>query len=580
MCSNNLIGNILKNTPTSYVLYEISRDSSGKQNDYKVLDYNPSFLNLIGEDKNPVELSNIQNFLANINGEFVELEQAFTSTNTPKATYYSSLYEKWFKINLFSEDNKAILQIVDLTKEKQLEDNLMDKSIELDIVTNVISDFILVVDLDAKISHANKSLQQILGYGPLEFLGKNIKEFISESSYNEIITTFEDNTIFKPNHIIRTTLKNREDKRIVVEWKNTLYNGKVYSIGRDVTELIETQQRILYLSYHDKLTGLYNRAFFEEELNRLDDIRNLPLSIIMGDVNGLKIINDVFGHLEGDNLLKTISKILKDSLRKGDILSRWGGDEFIILLPNTNEISAKEIIGRIYQNCKNESDKLNFASISLGYETKKYQNENIYTILTSAENNMYKNKSKEGKTFRSSLMSSMVDHLYEREYEKSTNANRMKSYLDKLSDSLNLTPEDKDKLFLLTDFHDIGMIAVPENILNKAGPLLPSDWEEIKKHPETGFRIAKSIPEMTQIANNILYHHERYDGKGYPHKLKGREIPYLNRIFSIIDVYDSLSQNKIYRSSFTEEEILYYFIVNKGSIFDPILVDKFLNILF
>ena len=579
MYLQNSFSKILKTTPTAYIAYETIKDSQGHL-DYKVLDYNPSFIKLISEDPNTSDRAYIKDFIYNIKDDIPQVGNYISDDINKRISGYIKAYEKWLNIYIFHENkSKTILQITDITKEKSLERHLKQKTRELELVTNVIDDFIFVIDSKGKIHQANKAWQRALGYKIDQVIGSHISKFLDPPSYNKIIKSFEDKSLLKKGNIIRTKTQKKDGGFETIEWNCSFYKDYIYAVGRDITNIIETQERILYLSYHDSLTGLYNRNFFEEELRRLNNTRNLPLSIIMGDVNGLKITNDVFGHYKGDKLLKDIAKILKNSIRKGDILARWGGDEFTILLPNTDEIVTEEIINRVYEACEKNDLTLNYASISLGYDIKTSEEQNIYTILANAENDMYKNKSKDGRKFREDIISYMTGYLKDGNLERKSSIEKVKDYLKKLSSHFNLNESYIDKLILLAELHDLGIVSVPKSILNKVEPLSESDWKEIKKHSETGFRIAKSIPEIAHIANYILYHHERYDGIGYPHGLKGKEIPLINRIFSVVDVYENLNQNKVYRSSFTKDEVINCLKVNKGKLFDPEIVDLFLDIL-
>ncbi|WP_082128502.1 diguanylate cyclase domain-containing protein [Kosmotoga pacifica] len=155
---------------------------------------------------------------------------------------------------------------------------------------------------------------------------------------------------------------------------------------------IRLSKRERYLAFHDALTGLYNRTFFDEELERLDTLRNLPISVIFADVDDLKLINDLYDHFLGDEYLVAISEAIKKSCRHEDLLVRWGGDEFVILLIKTTHKQAKEIVTRIEQNLAKIDQFPTHPSVSFGIATKTHPNEKISDVLRKAERDMYRNK--------------------------------------------------------------------------------------------------------------------------------------------------------------------------------------------
>ncbi len=174
--------------------------------------------------------------------------------------------------------------------------------------------------------------------------------------------------------------------------KNNRSLGKL-SIFRDITQRSKLDKKIRYLSFHDTLTGLYNRRFFEEELKRMDTPRQLPLSIIMADIDGLKMVNDKLGHKKGDKLIINVSNILRRSNRKEDIVARWGGDEFIILLPGTDSEKAEKIVERNKDYFRNDKQKNGMPiNVSLGLATKTEPEEDIENIIEKADENMYMEK--------------------------------------------------------------------------------------------------------------------------------------------------------------------------------------------
>lgn len=160
---------------------------------------------------------------------------------------------------------------------------------------------------------------------------------------------------------------------------------------RDISEKVEYQRKIEYLSFHDHLTGLYNRRYLEDSLNEYDKKTNLPISLFVIDVNKLKMINDNYGHDLGDKLLIKVAQILKNFFKNNGIISRTGGDEFVILLPNTNEVESKYLKKKLKEKTKNSYIKDIPISFAIGYSIKN-GNENINNILRNADKNMYLDK--------------------------------------------------------------------------------------------------------------------------------------------------------------------------------------------
>lgn len=343
----------------------------------------------------------------------------------------------------------------------------------------------------------------------------------------------------------------------------------------DYTDRKTNEMKIMYLSFHDRLTGLYNRAFFEEELKRIDVERQLPLSIAMGDVNGLKLVNDAFGHQEGDRLLRRIADVLRQSCREEDIIARWGGDEFIILLPQTDIKIAAKICERIKRNSASDETTPITMSMALGYATKENTSQNILDILKKAENDMYLNKLLESKNTRTSIISSLENTLWDRTVETREHTDRMQRIALRMAAGMGMRKHDADKLMLLAKLHDIGKIGIPNDVLRKPSNLLPEEWDAVKKHSEIGYRIVNASPELSIIAEEILSHHERWNGQGYPRGLKGDEIPQLARIISIIDAYDVMTHDTPYKPPITHEQALYELQRNAGLQFDPKLVEIF-----
>ncbi|HYE83544.1 MAG TPA: HD domain-containing phosphohydrolase [Clostridia bacterium] len=361
-------------------------------------------------------------------------------------------------------------------------------------------------------------------------------------------------------------------------------NGEVIAIEGliiDITERKKREDEIGYLNYHDVLTGLYNRRFFEEEKKRVDNRSSLPLSIIIGDIDGLKLINDALGHSEGDKLIVAMAKILDNCCRKEDILARTGGDEFSILLPETSNEDAYKIVKQIEMSCeeykRKTMDEAHHVSISLGCATRSNANETLNSIMKDAEDSMYRHKLLQSKSLHSSIISSMKATLFEKSHETEAHAQRLIELSKIIGQKMNLTDEQLNELELLSALHDIGKIGINDNILNKPGRLTAEEWVEMKKHPEIGYRIAMSSPELTPIADYILCHHEHWDGKGYPQGLKREDIPLLSRILAVVDAYDAMTEDRSYRKAMAKEAAIDEIKRNAGTQFDPEIAKIFIE---
>ncbi|MFW5979332.1 MAG: HD-GYP domain-containing protein [Halanaerobium sp.] len=337
--------------------------------------------------------------------------------------------------------------------------------------------------------------------------------------------------------------------------------------------------KIKELSYYDSLTGLYNRRFLEAELKRLDTKRQLPISIIMADLNGLKIINDSYGHKKGDEMLKKAAQVLKNSLREEDILARQGGDEFIILLPRTDQKASAEIMQRIQEKTEKVTDLELPLSIALGQAVKESPKEDINETIKRADNQMYENKLSESRSSKSNIVQGLINALAAKSSETKEHALRMTKLAFDFGEKLGLTESDQNRLSLLATLHDIGKINISEKLLNKKGKLTDEEWEILKKHTEQGYKIASSSEEFAAVAEEIFSHHENWDGSGYPRSLKGKKIPYLARIISLVDAYDVMTNERPYSKAVSKEEALAEIKRCAGSQFDPELAAEFIEML-
>lgn len=351
----------------------------------------------------------------------------------------------------------------------------------------------------------------------------------------------------------------------------------VVLVFRDVTNEKQKIDQIKFLSFRDHLTGLYNRRFYEEELNRLDTERNLPISLIIADINGLKLTNDAFGHASGDALLQKVAEIMKTECRSDEILARIGGDEFVILLPKTNEKDVQGLISRIQTAVSKFHNETVILSVSMGYAVKNSGSEDIKDVFKVAEDDMYRHKLTESSSVRSKTISLIMNSLFEKNPREMRHAERVSGFCKLLAESLNFSSNDIKKIGIAGLMHDIGKIGINEAILNKRGPLDNNEWGEIKRHPEIGFRILSSVNEFSEISNFILAHHEHWNGKGYPKGSKELEIPIESRIIALADAYDAMTSERTYGRKMSKTDAIDEIQKCLGEQFDPHLASVFIE---
>lgn len=441
--------------------------------------------------------------------------------------------------------------------------------------------------LDGYFIVTNPACARILGYiSPEELITQNVNPewayFVDPQRYGEFRQQLEENGIAQK---FEAEVYRQDGSRIWISLNalaiRDLNGAMLFYEGtlEDITERKWAEDQIRYLSFHDKVTGLYNRPYFDEEVKRLNTERQLPISVIMGDVNGLKLVNDAFGHQEGDRLLARIAVILKESCRKEDVIARLGGDEFGIFLPRTNYLITTEIVERIRAGCCQASRDPIQLSIALGAVTKEDPNEDIQEVLKEAEERMYRSKLLESKGVRATTISSLRRTLFEKSQDTEEHTLRLQQLALQIGRVFGLPDSELDDLSLLATLHDIGKIAIPEGIMIKPGNLSPEEWELIWKHPEIGYRIAGASPELAPIAEAILAHHEWWDGNGYPRGLKGEEIPLTSRIIAIVDAYDAMTRGRPYKDAVGKEESLQELQSKAGTQFDPFLTTTFIKMI-
>lgn len=377
-------------------------------------------------------------------------------------------------------------------------------------------------------------------------------------------------------------------KKWVLEQGQVIFNENdeivaIEGLIIDINAQKQKQAEIEFLSHHDNLTGLYNRIYFDKYKQFLDKDDNFPISLIISDINGLKLINGALGHRAGDRILIETANLLLNCHEGIGIVARTGGDEFAWLLPKTSSEEAyrimKKIQNRIEEYNKNITNSLDKINLAIGFATRENANDDYAKVRMIAEDHMYKRKLLDHNSSHSAIISSIKTTMFEKSQETEAHAERLRELSYMIGIKLNLTQVQLDELALLSTLHDIGKVGIDNQILSKPGKLTAEEWVEMKRHPEIGYRIAMASPELMSIAEGILCHHERWDGTGYPQGLKGNSIPLLSRIISIVDAFDAMTEERSYRKAISKEKALKEIKANAGTQFDPMIAELFIELM-
>jgi diguanylate cyclase (GGDEF)-like protein len=438
-------------------------------------------------------------------------------------------------------------------------------------------------------SHS-RECERLLGRG---IAGKNIVELLSKGSPERrdhlagLLGRVFEAADQKAAQAILDELPNvlRLGDRDVAISRNALLpdreSGKASLVMLVLTEIVESDcadTSVAYYGYHDKLTSLYNRAYVEGILPQIVSRSNGQLSLVMADLNGLKLTNDAFGHECGDRVIASAARVFLECCRKEDIVARWGGDEFLLILPSLAKEGCDRVVRRIKATSARLPEDPVRLSFALGSASAEGENIDIQALMETAESVMYRNKLAESKKTRRRIVEDLGASLPSRCFVSEGHGERVCQMSLAIAEAKNraMTRDEKADLRLLARLHDIGKASIPSSLLGKRGALDPEELVIVRGYIEAGYRMARSVEEPG-LAEGILALRENWDGSGYPNGLRGEDIPLSSRIVAIADAYDSMTHDKPYRAAVEAAQARREIEAGLGSTYDPELGRYFLD---
>ncbi len=571
-------------------VHEIICDENNVPVDYRFISVNKKFEEQTGLREKDVVGKTVLEVLPKTESIWIERYGRVALTGEPvQFDSYSAHFDKWYGVSSYSPKFGQFVVIMDdITERKKLEEALHLEKEQIEKTLLSVGDGVISTDKNGRIQLMNKAAENLTGWKLKNALGMKIEEIYDirdETTKEKIGSHFgrvlqKGDQINNSNHKLLIS-KNGvelyiEDSSAPIKDSRGNISGMIL-VFRDSTEKIERLKQVEYLSLHDHMTSLYNRKYMQDSIKRLDTKRNLPFSVIYMDVNGLKLVNDSLGHEMGDRLIISVANALKGMLRSDDIVGRIGGDEFLVLLPKTDIESTERVAERIESTVSDTKIGSLVPSVAFGCAVKTEDDQSILETLKRAEALMYKGKLKSSKIMRNSMIKNLIKLLEDKYDVSKHHSKRVMYYCEKIAIAMGFTEKETADLKTTALLHDVGEVVIPASLLNKPEKLSDEEYEQIKIHSEKGYQILKSIDEYSALAESVLQHHERWDGKGYPDGLREGDILLHSRIINVADAYEAMTSDRPYKKAMTQKEAVDELKKCRGEQFDPQIVDIFIE---
>lgn len=531
---------------------------------------------------------------------------------------------------------------MDVSERKWMEQEMSSAYMRFEaVIQNTPNIAIQGYSLDGKVMEWNHASEVLYGYTKHEVIGRDILGQIlspeDAAAFSEIFRAMAETG--RPESPREWRIRNKfgKESTIYSSLFPILHNGQVVEIfcmDVDISDRVETEKRLNEikdklesLALKDALTEIYNFRYFRErlvaEFERAKRTLS-PISVLMMDIDYFKSINDTHGHQFGDKVLKQVARFLKTELRANDVVARWGGEEFAVILPDTNRFDSLSVAHKLSELFRTRSfgDGNNTIKLKCSMGVVSYPEDPLFSvdeIIDAGEESIYRVKERGGdgvalygheiadkslekvsiddrkryidavkqklsffavRSERSILEAvySLAKSIELRDRRTKEHCDRMVEYAEKIARQVGMTEQEVDNVRRAAMLHDIGKLGISDAILLKPGKLTSQEYEEVKKHPVIGADIVSVAGFLKDIVPLILSHHEHWDGSGYPRGLRGEDIPLGGRILAVVDVFEALTSDRPYHKAMSKEEAIGILKDGMGTQFDERIVKVFLEI--
>jgi len=481
-------------------------------------------------------------------------------------------------------------------EQRMMADELRTTHLFMTKLVDYLPDATFAVDIHGCVMAWNHSMEVLMGVQADMMIGQNLsrvalkfygteRRLLLESFFHpELGTETFPERVLQANGVYQfeefITQKDSSHGRFYDQTATGLRDAKGVFLGalqtiRDVTDHKRAEMRLEFLSLHDPLTGLFNRTYFAEASTGFGTAANLPLGVVLIDLDGLKLVNDTLGHEHGDALILAAAGLMRKAFPNLPI-ARIGGDEFTIFFSRTPEDDMRKAVDRFQEFIEehNASAPPMPVQLSLGFAWSDHSPV-IADLVKEADARMYREKDLRRETVRIGYVTNLQRRFEELHRKDSDSTQRLTALTERFAQSLSVPRADLEKLLLLARYRDIGKVGISERVMLKPGSLDNEEQDELRKQPEIGYRIAKISRELAPIAENILKHREWWDGRGYPLGLAGEQIPYLNRILAVVETYIAMTGPRVRSRSVSVDGALEEIQMMSGKKLDPKIVVAF-----